>query len=75
VPAVILGELSFNLLEQPALSFDMIYGIIAAGIVGYLTIGFLLNIAKKINFGKFCIALAAIYFAIAGISIFAPMVA
>jgi len=75
VPAVILGELSFNLLEKPILTFDMLYGIAAAAIVGFITIGFLLRIAKKINFGKFCIALAILYFAIAAISIALPMFA
>jgi len=75
VPTVILGELSFNLLEQPALSPEMIFGIIAAAIVGYLTIDFLLKIAKKINFGKFCLALGAIYILVAVISIVLPIIA
>lgn len=75
VPAVLLGELSFNILEKPALSSEMIFGVIAAGIVGFLTIGALLKVAKRINFGKFCIALALVYFFIAGVSIILPAVA
>ena len=54
---------------------DMIYGIAAAAIVGFLSIGFLLKIAKRINFGKFCIALGILYLAIAGISIALPVIA
>ena len=75
VPTVILGELSFNILDKPALSFDMVYGIVAAAVVGFLTIDFLLKIAKKINFGKFCVALGVLYLAIAGISIAMPIIA
>ena len=75
VPAVILGELSFGLLQKPALSFDMVYGIAAAAIVGFLSIGALLKVAKRINFGKFCIALGILYLAIAGISIALPLIA
>ncbi|MBI5872401.1 undecaprenyl-diphosphate phosphatase [archaeon] len=75
VPAVLLGELSFNLLEKPALGSEMLFGIIAAAIAGFLTIDALLKVAKKINFGKFCIALALVYFFIAGVSIILPAIA
>ena len=75
VPAVLLGELSFNILEAPQFEPNMLFGIIAAGIVGYFSIGFLIEIAKKINFGKFCVALAALYFAIAILTVFAPTIA
>jgi len=73
--AVTFGEISFNLLEKPALNFEMIYGIIASAIIGYATIGFLLKLVKKINFGKFCIALGIIYFIIAILSIIVPAIA
>ncbi len=75
VPAVLLGEISFNLLEQPAIEPSLFAGIAAAAITGYFSIGFLIGVAKKINFGKFCIALAAIYFIIAMVSIAAPAIA
>lgn len=75
VPAVLIGELSFNLLENPALSPDMLFGIAAAGIVGFLSIDLLLKVAKKINFGKFCIALGILYFIVAAVSIALPAVA
>ncbi|MEK6959038.1 MAG: undecaprenyl-diphosphate phosphatase [archaeon] len=75
VPTVILGELSFNLLEAPVLSYDMLFGIATAAIVGYLSIDFLLKLAKKVNFGKFCIALGIIYLVIAAISVALPAIA
>lgn len=75
VPAVLLGELSFNLLEKPALDINMLFGIAAAAIAGFLTIGFLLKVAKKINFGKFCIALGLLYLLISAVSVAMPAVA
>jgi len=75
VPTVILGELSFQILEAPALSPDMLFGIATAAIVGYLSIDFLLKLAKKVNFGKFCIALGILYLIVAGISIALPAIA
>lgn len=75
IPTVILGEISFHILEKPALSPEMIFGIAAAAIVGYLTIDFLLKIVKKINFGKFCLALGTIYIVVGIISIFVPIIA
>ncbi len=75
VPTVLLGELSFNLLEQPALEPSMLFGIAAAGITGYFSMGFLISLAQKINFGKFCIGLGVFYFLIAGVTVFLPALA
>jgi undecaprenyl-diphosphatase len=75
VPAVILGELSFNLLEAPQITIEAIIGIIAAAIVGFASIHALLKIARKINFSKFCIALGIIYLAIATATIAMPFIA
>lgn len=75
VPTVFFGEIAFGFLESPALEFSMIPAIAAAAITGYLSIGFLLGIAQKINFGKFCIGLALFYFAVGIASLVLPAIA
>jgi undecaprenyl-diphosphatase len=75
VPAVILGELGFGVLEKPAFTIETIIGIIVAAIIGILSIHVLLKIAKKINFSKFCLALGAIYLIISGITAILPFIA
>ncbi len=75
VPAVLLGELSFNFLEKPLLEPSMVFGVIASAVVGYFSIGVLIDFAKRVNFGKFCIALGASYFLIAVLSVALPKIA
>ena len=75
VPAVLLGELSFGILEGPQLSTGLFYGIIAAAIAGFISIHALLKLAEKINFSKFCIALGILYLAIAAIAVALPFIA
>lgn len=75
VPAVLFGELAFNLLEQPVFEPSMVAGIIAAAITGFLSIGVLIEVAKKINFARFCFALAIIYFLIGIATILIPQIA
>ncbi|MBI4044188.1 MAG: undecaprenyl-diphosphate phosphatase [Candidatus Diapherotrites archaeon] len=75
VPTVLFGELAFNLLERPVLEPSMVAGIAAAAVTGFFSIGFLIGIAKKINFGKFCIGLALFYFAVAAATFAVPALA
>jgi undecaprenyl-diphosphatase len=72
VPTVLFAELSFGFLEKPVFDFNVAVGIIVAAIVGYFSIGLLLNIAKKINFGKFCLVLGALYMLIGIVSVALP---
>ena len=48
IPTVLIGEIFFGFLEQPNLEASMLFGIAAAGITGYFSMGFLIGLAKKI---------------------------
>ena len=52
LPIVLGGNIILNL-DKLALNLESIVGLFASFIFGYLTIGILLKIAKKINFGWF----------------------
>lgn len=52
LPIVLAGNIILNL-DKSSFNPESLAGVLAAFVFGYLTIGFLLKLAKKINFGWF----------------------
>ncbi|MCX6798573.1 MAG: hypothetical protein NTW59_00560 [Candidatus Diapherotrites archaeon] len=65
VPSVFIAEIAFSLAEGPALEPNIWAAIATAAIVGYVSVGALLRIAKKIRFAWFCVAFGLLYLALA----------
>ncbi|MFA5763262.1 MAG: undecaprenyl-diphosphate phosphatase [archaeon] len=61
IPAVLVAELGFGLIEGFLIDGFSIIALIFAFIVGIFSMDFLIKIAHKINFAYFCFALAIIY--------------
>jgi hypothetical protein len=55
LPIVLAGNIALNFDYITEFNSDMLIGLLAAFIFGYLTIGVLLKLARKINFGWFVI--------------------
>jgi len=60
VPAVLGAQVGLGLLQSPVITWEGAWGLMTSFIVGLLTIKALTTLAKKINFGKFCIAMGLI---------------
>lgn len=60
IPSILLAELAFYA-SAPAFDFNASLSLLVAFISGLFLIGFLLRVAKKINFARFCIAFGIIY--------------
>jgi len=65
IPTVIVAELFFSLFEGFAFEPMVLVAVASAAIVGYASIAVLLKIARRINFGFFCVALGLFYLALA----------
>jgi undecaprenyl-diphosphatase len=65
IPSVFLAEVAFALIEGAEFHPALVIAIATAAIVGYASIGFLIKIAKKINFSLFCIAFGIVYILLA----------
>ncbi|MBU2101045.1 undecaprenyl-diphosphate phosphatase, partial [Candidatus Micrarchaeota archaeon] len=61
VPSVFLAEVLFGLKEGISFEPNLILSILIAFVSGYLSIKYLLGLAKKINFTYFCIGLGIFY--------------
>ncbi len=61
IPAVLVAELGFGLIEGFLIDEFAIIALIFAFIVGIFSMDLLIKIAHKINFAYFCFALAIIY--------------
>jgi len=64
-PSVFLAEIGFNLMEGFWFEPMMLVSVAAAAIAGYVSVGALLRIAKKIRFSWFCVAFGLLYLALA----------
>jgi undecaprenyl-diphosphatase len=64
IPAVFLAEICFGLLEGVYFEGYAFVALIVAFIVEFLSIGFFIKMARKINFSYFCFALALLYIVI-----------
>jgi len=60
VPVVLVADIGLGLLESPVITWDGALGLVASFIVGLASIKLLMNVAKRVNFGKLCIAMGAI---------------
>lgn len=60
VPLVLIANIGLELMDSPAVSWEISYGIITAFVIGLLTIKALTTLAERVNFGKFCIAMGLI---------------
>jgi undecaprenyl-diphosphatase len=65
VPSVLIAELGFGLMEPVAFEPNILLAVAVAAVVGYISIGVLLKVARKINFGLFCILFGLFYITIA----------
>ncbi len=65
VPSVFLAEVLFGLKEGIAFEWNLLIAVLVAFVSGYLSIKYLLEIAKKINFSYFCFGLGIFYLIIA----------
>ncbi|MEM4662846.1 MAG: undecaprenyl-diphosphate phosphatase [Candidatus Diapherotrites archaeon] len=64
IPTVIFGEMILLFFEPVAIETVTFVGILSAFFVGLASIGLLMKIAKKVNFGKICIMFGVLYFLI-----------
>ncbi len=66
IPSIFIAEVLFGL-YQKGINFEpnAIAAIAVAATVGFLSMGWLIRIAHKVNFGKFCIAFGLFYLAVA----------
>ncbi|MAG22246.1 MAG: hypothetical protein CL943_02995 [Candidatus Diapherotrites archaeon] len=65
IPSVFAAEVVFATIEGISFEPNMLIAIAVAAIVGYASIDFLINIARKINFSIFCIVFGLAYIALA----------
>jgi undecaprenyl-diphosphatase len=60
IPAVFVAEIGLGIMEQITFDGNSIIMVATSFIVGYLTIGALINITKRVRFSKFCILLGVL---------------
>jgi undecaprenyl-diphosphatase len=67
IPSIFVAEVFFGALQGISFyfSFEAMIALCSAAVVGYLSIGFLLTIAKKIDFSLLCFVLSALYLSFA----------
>lgn len=61
IPSVLIAGIGFGLMEGYVFSVSSIASLLAAAIVGFVSITTLLRIAKKIKFSVFCVFFGLIY--------------
>jgi undecaprenyl-diphosphatase len=61
VPTMIIGEAGFLFLKGATFSPYALLSLLFSFVIGYLTIGLLLKVAKRINFSYFCFVIGFIY--------------
>ncbi|MFH1663424.1 MAG: undecaprenyl-diphosphate phosphatase [archaeon] len=61
VPAVFLAEVLFGLKEGITFEWNLLLAIAIAFVSGYISIKYLIEFAKKINFSYFCFAIGIFY--------------
>ncbi len=61
IPSVFLAEILFGLKEGIAFEWNLLLAILIAFVSGYLSIKYLIEFAKKINFAYFCFVLGILY--------------
>ena len=60
IPAVLIAEIGLLLMQKVAFGVFSIVAILVSFLLGLLTLGSLLKVAEKVNFGYFCIFLGGI---------------
>ncbi|MDO8537829.1 MAG: undecaprenyl-diphosphate phosphatase [archaeon] len=65
IPSVFFAEIGFGIIEGVSFEPNLLFGIIASFIVGLISMKFLLKIAHRINFSKFCIVFGIFYLILA----------
>ncbi len=65
IPAVLIAEILFGLAEPFYFEFNLLVALAVAAIAGFFSIKYLIGIAKRVNFGLFCIIFGIIYLILA----------
>ena len=65
IPSVLLAEIAFGLVEGISFEANALAAVAVAALVGFVSIDFLLKLARRINFGWFAIGFGLLYLAIA----------
>lgn len=60
VPAIIIAQLGLGLMNSPALTWHGFWGLMTSFVVGLLSIKALTRVARRVNFGKFCIVMGIV---------------
>ena len=61
VPSVLIAEIGFGLIEGIEFEMNLLLSILIAFVVGYFSIKYLIEFAKKVNFSWFCFTIGIFY--------------